>query len=73
MMEMVKELLEQQTDQNLWMRNAGDVKFLQMVTADVQPTVEISWTPKGRMFNVNASIRSNTSDLFQLSGDFEKK
>lgn len=73
MMEMVKELLEQQTDQRLWMRNAGQVKFLQMITPDVQPMVEISWKQTGKNFNVNASIKNNASDLFKLSGDFEKK
>lgn len=73
MMEMVKELLEQQTDQRLWMRNAGQVKFLQMITPDVQPMVEISWKQNGRNYNVSASIKNNASDLFKLSGDFEKK
>lgn len=74
MMEMVKELLEQQTDQNLWLRNAGEVKFLQMVTPDVQPMVQISWRPNGaKGYNVSASIKNEASDVFELSGDFEKK
>lgn len=71
MMEMVKELLEQQTDTPLWMRNAGIVKFLQLITPDVQPVVNISWQQEGKGYTVNASFKSDASDLFKLSGNFE--
>lgn len=73
MMQMVKELLEQQIDKNLWMRNAGQVKFLQLITPDVQPVVNISWKQDGKELNVNASFKNDTSDLFKLSGNFETK
>ncbi len=73
MMEMVKELLEQQTDKNLWLRNAGQVKFLQLITPDVQPTINISWKETGRSMNVNASFKNDSADLFKLSGNFESK
>lgn len=73
MMEMVKELLEQQTDKNLWMRNAGIVKFLQLITPDVQPVVNVSWKQEGRGLNVNASFKNEAADLFKLTGSFEAK
>lgn len=74
MMEMVKELLEQQTDQSLWMRNAGQVKMLEMVTADVSPIVNVSWQKEARGYTVDASFKGNDlSDLFMLSGNFEAK
>jgi 3-hydroxyacyl-[acyl-carrier-protein] dehydratase len=73
MMEMVKELLEQQTDQNLWMRNMDQVKFLQMVTSDEQPMIEISWQQSGRSYNVSAAMKNGSDDLFRLNGYFEKK
>jgi 3-hydroxyacyl-[acyl-carrier-protein] dehydratase len=73
MMQMVKELLEQLVDKNLWMRDAGQVKFLQLITPDVQPVVNISWQQDGRALNVNASFKSDTSDLFKLTGNFETK
>jgi 3-hydroxyacyl-[acyl-carrier-protein] dehydratase len=72
MMEMVKELLEQQTDQTLWLRNAGLVKFLQLKTPDVEPVITISWKQESKGFNVNASFRNDTGDLFKLSGNFER-
>ena len=74
MMEMVKELLEQQTDQALWMRNAGEVKMLEMVTADVSPIVNVSWQKVQKGYTVDASFKSTDySDLFMLSGSFEAK
>jgi 3-hydroxyacyl-[acyl-carrier-protein] dehydratase len=73
MMEMVKELLEQQTDKNLWLRNAGQVKFLQFVTPDAQPTINVKWDEESRGYNVNASFKNDNGDLFKLSGKFESK
>ena len=71
MMEMVKELLEQHTDQSLWLRDAGQVKFLQLITPDVQPVINISWKQERKGFNVNASFKNDNGDLFKLSGSFE--
>lgn len=73
MMEMVKELLEAQTDQPLWLRNANMVKFLQLITPDVQPLINISWQQSANGYNVNALFRNDASDLFKLTGDFETK
>jgi 3-hydroxyacyl-[acyl-carrier-protein] dehydratase len=73
MMQMVKELLEQQTDQTLWMRNADQVKFLQLVTPDVQPIVNIAWQKSGGSYNVTATFKNEISFLFKLNGDFESK
>jgi hypothetical protein len=71
MMQMVKELLEAQTDTSLWLRDAGQVKFLQLITPDVHPLINISWKEEGKGYNVNANFRNETSDLFKLTGNFE--
>jgi 3-hydroxyacyl-[acyl-carrier-protein] dehydratase len=71
MMEMVKELLEQQTDKYLWLRNAALVKSLQHITADVQPMINVSWKQEGRGYNVNASFQNDSADLFKLAGSYE--
>lgn len=73
MMEMVKELLEQQTDRSLWMRTAGQIKFLQLITPDVEPVINIAWKEEGKQYNVNASFKNDTADLFKLTGNFERK
>lgn len=71
MMQMVKELLEAQTDKDLWMRNAGQVKFLQLITPDIQPMINISWQEDGNGFNVNANFSNDSAFLFKLTGNFE--
>lgn len=71
MMQMVKELLEAQTDSNLWMRDAGQVKFLQLITPDVHPMINISWKEDGNGYSVNANFKNDTSFLFKLTGNFE--
>lgn len=71
MMEMVKELLEQQTDEPLWLRDAGNVKFLQLITPDISPIINISWEKSKQGYDVNASFKNDVSDLFKLSGKFE--
>ncbi len=71
MMEMVKELLEQQTDEALWLRDAGNVKFLQLITPDVSPIINISWQKNKQGYEVNASFKNEVSDLFKLTGKFE--
>jgi 3-hydroxymyristoyl/3-hydroxydecanoyl-(acyl carrier protein) dehydratases len=71
MMEMVKELLEQQTDQPLWMRDAGQVKFLQLITPDISPVIVINWEKNKQGYNVNAAFKNDINDLFKLSGSFE--
>lgn len=71
MMEMVKELLEQQTDKYLWLRNAPLIKFLRDVTPDVQPLINVSWQQEGRAYNVNASVQNGSSDFFKMAGKYE--
>ena len=71
MMEMVKEFLQQVMGKKLWLRNAGNVKFLQLITPDVQPVINISWKEYEMGYNVNASFKTDASDLFKLQGSFE--
>ncbi len=71
MMQMVKELLEQAVDKALWLRNAGQVKFLQLITPDVQPIINVSWSVSRNDISVNALFKTDSSDLFKLSGSFE--
>jgi 3-hydroxyacyl-[acyl-carrier-protein] dehydratase len=71
MMEMVKEFLQQAMGKKLWLRDAGNVKFLQLITPDVQPLISISWNESEAGYQVNASFKTGASDLFKLSGKFE--
>jgi 3-hydroxyacyl-[acyl-carrier-protein] dehydratase len=72
MMEMVKELLQTLVGKPLWLRNAGNVKFLQLITPDVEPEVRISWNENDKGYAANASFNLNHSALFKLSGNYEE-
>ncbi len=73
MMEMVRELLEQFTDTKLWLKAAGQVKFLQFLTPDTTPEVNVSWQLANSVYNVNASFKGDNGDMFKLNGSFEHK
>ncbi len=74
MMEIVKELLQQTLGISLWLRNAVQVKFLQLITPDVQPVIDISWNTNGKgRYTVDASLKNGDSFFFQLDGNFENE
>jgi 3-hydroxyacyl-[acyl-carrier-protein] dehydratase len=68
MMEIVKEMLQQQLGKPLMLSTAGNVKFLQLITPDVQPTIHINWKETEQGYQVNASFKSGTTTLFKLDG-----
>ena len=70
MLQIVKELLEQQLDRKLILRSTGQVKFLQLITPDISPEVHINWKESENGFLVTASFRKD-ADLFKLSGTME--
>ncbi len=74
MMEIVKELLQQTLGISLWLRNAVQVKFLQLITPDVQPVIDISWNTNGKgRYSVDASLKNGDNFFFQLDGNFENE
>jgi 3-hydroxyacyl-[acyl-carrier-protein] dehydratase len=71
MMEMVKELLQQTLGMSLWLRNAVKVKFLQFITSDVQPVIDIRWNEQEAGYTVDACVRYGDDFCFELGGNFE--
>jgi hypothetical protein len=57
---------------SLWLRNAVNVKFLQLITPDVQPVIDISWdmNETGHYF-VDASFKNGDKYFFELGGNYE--
>lgn len=70
MIQIVKELLQEQLQQEVLLRQTGQVKFLQLITPDVRPQVTISWKPSTEGYIVNANFKKDT-DLFKLSATME--
>ena len=69
MMQMIKELLEQQLGKKLILRTTGQVKFLRLITPDIAPLVNISWKESENGQVVTALLKDET-DLFKLSGTY---
>ena len=70
MIQMVRELLEQQLSQPLFLRQAAQVKFLRLITPDISPEIHISWAEAEGKIQVSASFKKD-GDLFKFSGLFE--
>ncbi|HRO41490.1 MAG TPA: 3-hydroxyacyl-ACP dehydratase [Flavipsychrobacter sp.] len=68
--QIAKELLEQQLNKKLFLRSTGQVKFLQLITPDINPDVFINWKENEKNYIVNASLKKD-ADLFKLTATFE--
>jgi len=69
-MQMVKELVEEQTGKKLLLQSTGQVKFLQLILPDVHPLVNISWKEADGGYMVTASLKNDTADIFKMTGLF---
>lgn len=68
MMEIVRELLQKQTGKKLWLRHAGNMKFLQLITPEIEPTININWSEGNNGYEVTASINNEAAVMFKLTG-----
>lgn len=68
--QMIKEIMEQELGKKLFLRDTGQVKFLQLILPDVQPEAIISWKETEQGYIVNALLKKD-ADLFKLTGTFE--
>ena len=69
-MEIVKELLQRQVNKQLTLRSTGNVKFLQLVTPDVEPVINISWKTDETGYAVKASLSRDNTVLFKFDGNY---
>ena len=70
MMEIVKELLQQKLCKSLVLRNAGNIKFLQLISPDVQPIININWKESDDGYKVTAFFTNDAAILFKLDGNY---
>ena len=68
MMEIVKELLQQQVNKTLILRTSRNVKFLGFITPAIEPAIKITWKQNDDTYNVNAAFTNGESSLFKLDG-----
>jgi 3-hydroxyacyl-[acyl-carrier-protein] dehydratase len=70
MIQMVKEMLGEHLGKPMFLRSTGQVKFLQLITPNISPVLNLSWKQEGHSYIVTASFKGDT-DLFKLMGTFE--
>lgn len=68
MMQIVKELLEQQTGHKLVLRQAPQVKFLQLIIPGVEPEATVTWQEESGLLSVNSVFKKDGTALFKMSG-----
>ena len=59
-------------DTPLVLSNAGNVKFLQLITPDTQPAISLSWKLNDNgSYKVNASFKNeDAAILFKMDGNY---
>ncbi len=68
MMQIVKELMEEQTGYKLFLNQAPQVKFLQLILPGTEPEVTITWQGDNELLSVNAVFKNEGTALFKMSG-----
>lgn len=67
-LQMIKELLQEATGLSLHLQKAAQVKYLRLVTPELQPVLRLQWQQQEGQWLVTASLRDGDADLFKLSG-----
>jgi 3-hydroxymyristoyl/3-hydroxydecanoyl-(acyl carrier protein) dehydratase len=70
MMEIVKELLQNEVNKPLMLSHADNVKFLQLITPGVAPTIKITWKENETGYAVNAVFKTDAAFHFKLTGNY---
>lgn len=66
MMQIVKEVMELILNKKMQIQQAGQVKFLQLITPEITPFVHIEWETTEDDFVVSASFKAE-KDLFKMN------
>ena len=71
MMQIVKELLEEQTGRRYLLSQVPQVKFLQLILPETEPEVTITWQEDDGLLSVNAMFKKDGAALFKMNGKFK--
>lgn len=70
MMEIVKELLQQQVKVPLMLQSTGNVKFLQLITPGISPGIKVEWKKNNEDYQVKATISLDPTTYFKFDGNY---
>jgi 3-hydroxyacyl-[acyl-carrier-protein] dehydratase len=68
MIEMVKELLQEQVQERLLLRSSGNIKFLNLITPEISPFIKIDWKKTDDGYQVKAVLNNETTVFFKFDG-----
>jgi 3-hydroxyacyl-[acyl-carrier-protein] dehydratase len=73
MLQIVKELMEQLTDQKLIFSKGNQIKFLQLLVPAKEDAIQvnISWKKEDNTYPVTVDFKKNNEAIFKLSGLFK--
>ena len=71
--QIIADLLQRATGQQLQLSQAPNIKFLQLITPHVRPEVNISWTESEEIYTTNTSLKIGDATLFKMNASFSKK
>lgn len=73
MMQMVKEILEEQIHESLLLKKASQLKFLSVITPTDTPTVDLklTYTVKDNTVDMQAELFNSERSFFKMKGSFE--
>ncbi len=71
MMQIVKDLLERHTGHKLFLQQAYQVKFLQLILPDTEPEVTLFWEKDRDILAVNTVFKKDGTALFKMNGELK--
>jgi 3-hydroxyacyl-[acyl-carrier-protein] dehydratase len=66
-MAIVKELLEENLQQKLTLKESKAVKFLGLINPSMSPTISLFWKEEENQINATVSLQEGTTSLFKMS------
>lgn len=69
-MQMIGEMLHRALSIPVILKEASSIKYLQLITPDMQPLVSITWTLREEVYNVSATLKDGAQPLFKMNGSF---
>lgn len=66
-MQMIGDLLAYTVQKKLRLTNAANIKYLQLITPDIRPTVGVTWSVYDHTYTANAILKDGARTLFKMS------
>jgi 3-hydroxyacyl-[acyl-carrier-protein] dehydratase len=72
-LQMIADLLQETLQKKLRLVSAPNVKFLQLITPDIEPVATITWTVSDNAYTASASLTDGAATLFKMNAVYIEK